>query len=175
MSDYPLSRPQFERLLRLQDETDCRAVLARYGSAIDWRDGDALASVFWPDAEVDYGFFTGTGEGIVPVLLQIAAQSKRRFHMSSGERVSIEGDVAVSESYMLTQVISLDPVDMLVSKVFFGRFLDRLERRMGVWRIARRGYLHHGGFSEAYVEDVALMGVTPADELNARHPGYLRF
>lgn len=166
---------QDDLLRRLLDESACRAVLARYGPAIDWHDRASLASVFWPDAEIDYGFFKGTGTALVDTLLHIATLSMRRYHMMSGERVRIDGSSADAESYMLTQAISAGENGALVSSVFHGRFLDRLERRQDEWRIARRVYLQHGAYTGPYTENSMLTDMLNADGLNTKHPLYRRF
>ncbi len=150
-------------------------MLSRYGAALDWQDRESLERVFWPDADVDYGFFKGTGAELLPVLLHIATLSVRRFHMTAGERIRIEGDHADAESCIVTQAISRDSNDELQSSVFYGRFLDRLERRSGEWRIARRVYLQHGAYAGAYEESQFLDRMLNADSLNPEHPLFRRF
>jgi hypothetical protein len=158
----------------LLDERACRAVLARYGAAIDWQERGALETVFWPDAEIDYGFFKGSGAQLIDVLLEIAALSLRRFHAMSGERIGIDGAVAQAESYMLTQAVSRNPDGTQTSNLFFGRFLDRLERRSGEWRIARRVYLQHGAYTSPYTESRTLSGMLSADGFTPEHPLFRR-
>ena len=166
---------QDEALRRLLDEAACRDVLARYGPAIDWQDRSSLESVFWSDAEIDYGFFKGSGAALIDMLLHIATLSLRRFHMMSGERLRIDGASAEAESYMLTQAVSQGEDGSLTSSIFYGRFLDRLECRQGEWRIARRMYLQHGAYTGPYTESSMLTDMLNADGLNTQHPLYRRF
>jgi hypothetical protein len=56
--------------------------------------------------------------------------------------------------------------------LFFGRYMDRLERRDGEWRIALRRYLLHGQSSEPYAEASALAQMVKADGLGPGHPLY---
>jgi hypothetical protein len=170
----PLAPTERELLARLLDESACRAVLARYGAAIDWQDRPGLETVFWPDAEIDYGFFKGSGADLVSVLLQIATLSLRRFHMLGGERLQIAGDIAHAESYILTQAISQGPDGAQQSSLFYGRFIDRLERRQGEWRIGRRNYLQHGAYAGPYAENAAPIGLPNADGLDPAHPLFRR-
>ena len=44
-------------LQELLDKKACEEVLLRYGRTLDWRDEDGQSTCFWPDAEIDYGFF----------------------------------------------------------------------------------------------------------------------
>ena len=170
------SLPMQEQLLRrLFDESACNAVLARYGRAIDWQDRPSLESIFWPDADIDYGFFKGGGTALIDVLLHIATLSLRRYHMMSGVNLRIDGMSAEAESYMLTQAISKSEDGGLTSSVFYGRFLDRLECRQDEWRIARRVYLQHGAYAEPYIENKLLSDMLNADGLNTQHPLYRRF
>jgi hypothetical protein len=164
-----------EALHRLLDESACRAVLERYGPSADWQDRAGLESVFWPDAEVDYGFFKGTGAALIDVLLHIATLSLRRFHMMAGARVSIDGASAEAESYLVTQAVSKGEDGALTSSIFYGRFLDRLELRQGEWRIARRVYLQHGAYTGPYTESSMLTDMLNADGLNTQHPLFRRF
>lgn len=164
-----------EPLQRLLAESDCRAVLSRYGAALDWQDRESLEHVFWPDAVVDYGFFKGTGADLLPVLLHIATLSLRRFHMTANERIRIEGDTADAQSCIVTQAVSCDENGVLQSSVFYGRFLDGLERRAGEWRIARRVYLQHGAYTGPYEESQFLHHMLNADGLDPEHPLFRRF
>lgn len=158
-----------EALRGLIAERDCRAVLARYGIALDWQDRLALESVFWPDAEVDYGFFKGGAAPFVDVLLDIARLSLRRFHMTSNEQVVVEGGAARAQSCIVTQAISRDAQGVTWSNLFLGRFLDDFEERDGQWRIRRRVYLQHGAYMSRYEESTTLNDMNVADGLSTQH------
>ena len=161
-------------LQRLLDERECRAVLARDGIAIDWQDRQALESVFWPDAEVDYGFFKGLAAPFVDVLLDIAKLSLRRFHMTANEQLSIQGATAQAQSCIVTQAISVAEDGSRKSSVFLGRFVDELEKRHGEWRIRRRVYLQHGTYMAAYEDAGMLSGMLNADGLTPEHSLFRR-
>jgi hypothetical protein len=158
-----------EALRGLMAERDCRAVLARYGIAIDWQDRPALESVFWPDADVDYGFFKGGATAFVDVLIGIAQLSLRRFHMTGNEQIVVDGTTARAQSCIVTQAVSLTPDGEMRSNVFLGRFIDDLESRGGPWRIRRRVYLQHGAYESRYQESETLNHMIAADGLSTQH------
>ncbi len=157
-------------LQRLLDEADCRALLMRYGPAVDWRDRVVLNTIFWPDAEVDLGVFKGRGADAPEFLIQNANQSLRRWHVTSSLSLRVEGDNAWAESYAMTHAITGGGDADMASHLFIGRYLDRLERRQGEWRILSRRYLLHGQVSEAYLENPALAQMAKADDLGPSHP-----
>lgn len=160
-------------LQRLLDEADCRALLMRYGPAIDWRDRPALEQLFWPDAEVDLGVFKGSGAEAPAFLIENANQSRRRWHLTSGLSLRIDGDTAYAESYAMTHAVTDGAPDggaELATHLFVGRYLDRLERRSGEWRIAERRYLLHGYVNEPYADNPALAAMTKADDLSPASP-----
>jgi hypothetical protein len=163
------SDPPQDALRGLLAERDCRAVLTRYGIALDWQDRAALATVFWPEAQVDYGFFKGGATPFVDVLLHIATLSLRRFHMTSNEHVLVEGHTAQAQSCIVTQTVSLNAEGEQRSNVFLGRFLDDFECRDGEWRIQRRVYLQHGAYESAYQESATLTQMIVADGLSTQH------
>jgi hypothetical protein len=126
-----------------QELLDRRAIddlLARYCRTLDWLDDDGLAKVFWPDAEIDYGFFRGTGEEFLPFVMKIERRSVRRWHTSSNPLVRITGDTAEGESYGTAQSTA-EVGGKLVDTIFGGRYLDSFERRADEWRISRRQYV----------------------------------
>jgi hypothetical protein len=142
----------------------------RYGPAVDWRDRATLTTMFWPDAEIDLGPFKGRGSEAPAFLIENANGSLRRCHITTSVSLSIDGDSALAESCAITHAISPGIEADQVSHLFIGRYLDRLERRGGAWRIAQRRYLLHGAVSETYLENPALAFMSKADDLSPTHP-----
>ena len=60
-----------EELQELLDRKACEDVLIRYGRTLDWLDEAGQRDCFWPDAQIDYGFFKGSGEDWVPVVMSV--------------------------------------------------------------------------------------------------------
>jgi hypothetical protein len=130
-----------EQLQVLLDQKACEDVVLRYGRTLDWLDQAGQEECFWPDAEIDYGFFRGTGEEWVPVVMAVEASSVRRWHLSTGIMVQVQGSSAKSECYGLSEGTVEDEQGNLVDTLFGGRYLDELEKRDGQWRISKRTYI----------------------------------
>lgn len=128
---------QLEETVRYQQ--DRQAILdcvIRYARGLDRHDEDVLASVFHDDAIDHHGDFVGTREEFVPWANALhEADWTAHTHFMANNRVDIDGDVAHSETYVLF-VLRRQRDDMI--DVGGGRYVDRLERRDGEWRISAR-------------------------------------
>lgn len=129
------------QLQELLDRKACEDVLLRYGRTLDWLDASGQQACFWPDAEIDYGFFQGSGSDWVPVVMSVEADAPRRWHISTGIMVQVDGDIARSECYGLSVGTAENEKGELVDTMFGGRYLDELEKRDGTWRISKRRYI----------------------------------
>src|SRR5690606_10545106 len=128
-----------ERLERMETEAAIRALATRYARGADRHDEDLLAAVFWPDAQVNYGRYSGLRD---PFIEWANANHARSFaiheHHVTNQTLEITGDTAHLESYVIYFLRSLDDAFTLIGG---GRYIDRVERREGAWRIAVREYL----------------------------------
>ena len=125
----------------LLDRKACEDVLMRYGRTLDWLDGAGQDNCFWPDAEIDYGFFVGKGADWTPMVMEVESASLRRWHMTSGVMVQVHGDTAKGECYGLTVASGENEDGELTDTMFGGRYLDELQKRDGEWRISARRYI----------------------------------
>lgn len=128
----------------LQDLLDKQAiseVIARYSRTLDWLDDEGQARCYWPDAEIDYGFFRGTAAEFVPVVMAVERQSQRRWHFLGSLQIALRSANAAScECYGLAAgVRNTDGV--WNGNLYGGRYLDEFERREGEWRISKRQYI----------------------------------
>jgi hypothetical protein len=108
----------------------------RYARGLDRHDPEIFASPYHEDAIDRHGDFVGTRDEFVPWGLDLLASHwDAHTHFMTNNRVEITGDVAHSESYVLFAQRRRDG-----SKVDLGggRYIDRLERRGGAWKIAAR-------------------------------------
>lgn len=157
-------------LERLEAEAACTRLLHAYGRTVDWQDEVGLVGLFWPDAEIDLGFFKGNGAETADFLIANAALSERRLHATSNTLLDIAGDRALADSCCITHAVSANEQGQHVWQVFFGRYLDRLERRGGEWRFAERRFVlnfHHSGND---AESPLLAAVPRAVRLDPENP-----
>lgn len=117
--------------------------LAIYARGADRIDADLIRSVFHPDAVADYGaMFSGTGWGFADFIAQVHPPMQTHSHHLSNVLVTVDGDHAGSECYVIAQFRVADGDGGLQGGVSYGRYVDRWERRDGEWRIGHRRYLH---------------------------------
>lgn len=128
----------------IQDLIDKQAigeVIARYSRTLDWLDDEGQASCYWPDAAIDYGFFTGTAAEFVPVVMAVERQSQRRWHMLSGLIIRLTSpDSAEAECYGIATGIR-ETDGAWAGAMYGGRYLDQFEKRGDEWRISSRRYI----------------------------------
>jgi hypothetical protein len=124
----------------LLDKQAIAEVQARYCRTLDWLDEAGLASVFWPDADIDYGFFVGSGEDFIPLVMQVEKSSERRWHNLTNLSIKLNGNDAEVECYGIAQSTSLRN-GKKTDQMFGGRYLDAFEKRDDEWRISKRKFI----------------------------------
>lgn len=129
-----------DRLRRLEDLEAIRAVLGRYCRAIDRADAELLATVFHSDATDDHGEFQGSaGEFARWAMVQGPGRYATMQHTLGTINIELDGDLAYTESYFSNPGVLREQQDgKRMLSLLVGRYIDRLERRDGEWRIADR-------------------------------------
>jgi len=123
---------RLERLLDRQDILDC---LTRFSRGMDRFDRELFISAFHPDAIIDAGEFVGCPEDLYAWARELHEQGQTSTHHHLlNHSCEIDGDVAHAETYYLFAARNRDQTNWLAG----GRYIDRLERRAGAWRIALR-------------------------------------
>ena len=124
---------QVRLILDKQAIQDC---VYRYARGLDRHDEEMLSSVFHEDAIDHHGEFAGMPDEFVPWALALhEADWAAHTHFLTNHRVEVDGDVAHAETYAL---FILKRKDGETIDLGGGRYIDRLERREGEWRIAAR-------------------------------------
>jgi SnoaL-like domain len=127
-----------EALLDRQAIHDC---LLRFCRGMDRFDRALYLSAFWDDAEIAAGPYVGDVPGCWDWAMPMHRDGQvLTQHLLLNHHVDVDGDVAHSECYY--QFVARnhpfeeggDETVMLAG----GRYIDRLERRDGQWRIALR-------------------------------------
>lgn len=115
-------------------------VLTRYSRGIDRCDIDTLSAVFWPEATADYGSGPQNAQDWARATVSALKGMHRTQHAISNMLIDVDGDTARAETYCQAYH-EIDGGAGRVEMVVGGRYLDRLERRGGAWRIVERIYV----------------------------------
>jgi hypothetical protein len=123
---------RLERLADRQDVVDC---LTRFSRGMDRLDREIFLSAFHPDAIIAAGPFVGSA----PDCFDWAAPMHEVGQVATHHNLlnitcEIDGDTAHTETYYLFVGRNRDESNWIAG----GRYIDRLERRDGAWRIAFR-------------------------------------
>jgi hypothetical protein len=124
------------RLQRLLDKDEITAVIMRYARGADRVDPELLASVYHADA-VDVHDVERTPQEFVEHALTVDRSWSYMHHIGTVIVDFESDDIAFTESYFLS-FHRFDESGTPRVRLRPGRYLDRFERRAGVWRIARR-------------------------------------
>lgn len=120
----------------LQDRQAIHDVLMTYSRAVDRLDRDLLLSVYHPDAVDDHGVFVGGPEEFADWVIPMHARTHLSHqHCQFNSTVDLDGDTAHTETYYMFVGLNRVGTPLAMSG---GRYLDRLEKRDGRWKIAAR-------------------------------------
>lgn len=123
------------RLQELIDRQSIWQVMLAYSRGIDRFDRALLASCYHSDAIDDHGVFVGLRDDFIDWAIGYhGAYQTAHHHGLSNHSCDIEGDVAHCETYYHFLGVNRDGSHSLA----MGRYVDRVERREGVWKIAAR-------------------------------------
>ena len=128
----PEKLARLEHLLDRQDILDC---LTRFSRGMDRFDRELFLSAFHPDAIIAAGEFVGGPVPLYDWASNLHAQGQVATHHNLFNLTcEIDGDTAHTETYYLFVGRNRDETNWIAG----GRYIDRLERRDGKWKIALR-------------------------------------
>lgn len=123
---------RLEQLLDRQDILDC---LIRFSRGMDRFDRELFLSAFHPDAVIAAGPFVGGPVDLYDWASRLHEQGQAATHHNLlNHTCDIDGDSAHTETYYLFVGRNRDETNWIAG----GRYIDRLERRDGTWKIALR-------------------------------------
>jgi len=164
--------PQLQELL---DKKAIEEVLVRYCRTQDWLDEEGQATVFWDDADIDYGFFKGSGADFVKAVMEVERGSLRRWHLGTNIQIRLTGpDTALAESYGIA-VGTGETDGVLQDNMYGGRYLDEFEKRNGAWRISKRTYILDWSTSFPNALKAVVEGGFPLNILDIREAGHEKY
>jgi len=123
---------RLDALLDKQDILDC---LTRFSRGMDRFDRGLFLSAFHDDATIAAGPFVGSPTELYDWAAPMHEQGQAATHHNLlNVTYDIQGDVAHTETYYLFVGRNRDDSNWIAG----GRYIDRLERRDGEWRISLR-------------------------------------
>src|SRR5262245_28189410 len=137
-------------------EAEIRDVHLRYCRANDRRDEELMRGCFHPDAVIELHESLNV-DAFIALGRTILGRYVVTWHNTGNQLVEVHGDAAWAEHYTIsTHRIAADENGPERDFVVSGRYIDRMERRDGEWRIVRR---------------TMLIDVTRTDPVPAGEPG----
>lgn len=133
--------PDASELRELVDREQIRACLATLARGEDRRNAELIAESFWPDASVDFGVFSGAFLEYLAWVVPGSPEVTVTQHVLGQSLIELRLDTALVETYVTAYhrfVTDAGDRDTMIG----GRYLDWMERRGGVWRIAQRTMLY---------------------------------
>lgn len=122
--------PRLAALLDKDAVVDCNA---RYARGLDRLDLDLYRSAFHDDALDCRGGQPKTPEEFLEAFLPVQPTRKVTQHLLTTQSIELDGDTAHGETYYVAAVQHEGDADVALHG---GRYVDRFERRDGVWRMS---------------------------------------
>ncbi len=113
-------------------------IVMRYSRGIDRLDAEAVRSCYHPDGTDEHTGFSGLRDDFVEWVMAALRRFDGTMHLVCNHYSEVDGERAVAESYGLAYHWAEPFDDVGLNFVSAFRYVDRLERRDGEWRIAAR-------------------------------------
>ncbi len=134
-----------------------RNCIVRLARGEDRRDAELISSAYWSDAHIDFGTFAGDFATYLGFVVPGDPALPCTLHFLGQTHTELDGDTARAET-LVSSYHRIDTGAGHTNSTIGGRYLDRLERRDGEWRIAKRvmlfDYIANSGASANWAEGV---------------------
>jgi ketosteroid isomerase-like protein len=135
MTETDMSAALAEFVREEKDRHEIRQCLLRYTRGVDRHDRALMLSAYHPDAIDEHGVAEGNPEQFCNWAIGWHAEFQHQHqHIINNTIIDLDGDVAHVETYYTFFGDNREGPPTLA----FGRYIDRFEKRVGDWRIARR-------------------------------------
>jgi hypothetical protein len=125
-----------------EDRFAIQDLAAHYMRGLDRLDSALLEAQFWADARCEYGIFSGNPADFAAFCMAALADHTRNHHMLGQHLIDFAGeDEAFGEVYYQAYHRVFDDSGAARDLFIAGRYVDRYERRAGIWKIAYRSEL----------------------------------
>ncbi len=139
---------ELNHMQHMSDREEIRDKLCLYLHAIDRRRWDIMPAIFHEEAVFKFGDVVGDWRGFVKQAQAIIDPMPSTHHQLGNILFDFTGDVAMTETYCTaTHIIPIDypedtppfiPLGKRYISVMGIRYIDRFEKRQGVWKITSR-------------------------------------
>lgn len=155
------------------DRAELADLVVRYCRGIDRRDWGLVRSLYWDDAIDHHGaMFDGGPDALVEWLPTIMAGFELTVHRVTNSLIVLAQDIAEGEHYATAYHRTHPPGrrEILIA----GRYLDRYERRGGVWKFAERRLAFDHGEARAFDEAAwaEVSGQAPSGTYDRSDPSW---
>jgi len=170
-----------DEIAQLVEKRKIEEVLVRYCRSLDRCDAEMMKTTFHEDGSDDHGIFEGGAHAFVDFIIpKIQYWYDVTTHAISNITIELQGDVAYTETYLRCYHRVRGEREKVVEifgekyaaqfdwskvagipheTVYNGRYVDKLEKREGEWRIAKRrvvtDWIQNGITTEVYEGVVA--------------------
>jgi hypothetical protein len=164
-----------DKVRRLSDRAEIHDCMQRYARGIDRQDRALLRSAYHDGAVDDHVGFIGEVDDFIDWALAYHATQTRYQHYILNHTADIDGDQAHAETYYLFFGTDREPANHIT--ISGGRYVDRLERRDGLWAIVDRvTIVEFNAESQSQIteEVLAMMVGMPLARHDITDPSYTR-
>lgn len=126
-----------DKLETLLAKQDIYELACKYMRGLDRLDRDLLLSVFFDDGRCEYGFSNGSPAEFIGFAIDALSGHEANHHMIGNTLIDVEGDEAWGEVYF-NAYHKIKGEDGFEDVIIAGRYLDRYEKRDGIWKMAYR-------------------------------------
>jgi len=127
---------------RLNSRAEITEVVLRYVRAIDRCDEDLLRSCFHPDSHHRHGSFDGASADFCGHAMAVCRAVEATHHQLGPVSIELASETAFVETYFTSHhrfgAVPPPGGEPHEDRFMGGRYIDRFERRDGVWKIAAR-------------------------------------
>lgn len=169
-----------ERLFQeLIDREAIRDCLLRGALGNDLQDAELWKSAYWPDACEVHAWYKGNAHAFidetVPMLIETQDEA---WHQVGNMMIRVDGDSARAQTYFFAYCRLKVAEDGRQDLFAGGRYVDKLEKRNGEWRIAERftksDWVRHFDDSADWSEP-SMNGYVPSYSMRAGDDPVRRF
>lgn len=120
------------------EEHEIRKVLYRYTRGVDRLDADLIRSVYHADSKDDHGAYKGSGAEFGDFVVKaLGEHTETTQHSLNQSLIDVDGMSANAETYFVAYHTRKEEDGEYLDR-FGGRYVDRLEKRLGQWKISNR-------------------------------------